>query len=125
MTDEVELGKLGKWADDFKTVGNALRLYLLFMLYGSEVLSGNKKSLTFGEMRHVLGYPNTNRVNSNLSYHLSALIGAGFVEKEPQQTDKGIGEIEVIYHLSSKGKNFLEDFNVVQVIQEKLGNRTK
>lgn len=121
----VEMEKLGKWADSFKAVGNALRLYLLFMLYGSEVLSGNKKSLTFGEMRHVLGYPNTTRVNSNLAYHLAALIDAGFVEKEPQQAEKGISEIEIIYHLSSKGQSFLEDFNVVQVIQEKLGKKAK
>jgi hypothetical protein len=118
--DKAEIEKLGKWADSFKAIGNALRLGLLFMLYGSEVLSGDRKSLTFGQMRQVLGYPNTSRANSNLLYHLSTLIDAGFIEKEPHQAEKGISEIETIYHLSAKGRNFLEDFNVVQVIEEKL-----
>jgi DNA-binding transcriptional ArsR family regulator len=117
---KAEIEKLDKWADSFKAIGNALRLGLLFMLYGSEVLSGDRKSLTFGEMRQVLGYPNSNRANSNLSYHLSALIDASFVEKEPRQAEKGVSEVETIYHLSAKGRSFLEDFNVVQVIEEKL-----
>jgi len=125
MTEtKVELEKLDKWADSFKIVGHALRLGLLFMLYGSEVLSGERQSLTFGQMKHILGFPNTNRANSNLSYHLSALIDASFIEKEPLQQEKGISEIEIIYHLSSKGRQFLKDFNVVQVIEEKLGKRT-
>jgi DNA-binding transcriptional ArsR family regulator len=124
MTEsKVDLEKLSKWADSFKTVGHALRLGLLFMLYGSEVLSDTRKSLTFGQIRQILGFPNTNRANSNLSYHLSALIEAGFIEKEPIQAEKGISEIETIYHLSPKGRQFLTDFNVVQVIEEKLSKK--
>jgi hypothetical protein len=117
--------KFQKWADEFKTVGNSLRLGLLFMLYGSEVLSGHRKSLTFGQMRQVLGYPNTNRANSNLAYHLVALINARFIEKEPLQVKKGVGEIETIYHLSPKGQEFLKDFNVIEVIESKLSKRPK
>lgn len=117
---EVDFDKLNTWADSFKAVGNALRLNILFMLYGSEVLSGERKSLTFGQMRLIIGYPNTSRTNSNLLYHIKALIDSGFVEKEPVQEKRGVGEIGVIYHLSSKGRQFLKDFNVIEVIEEEL-----
>lgn len=117
------LKNLDRWADSFKAIGNALRLGVLFMLYGSEVLSGDTKSLTFGEMRHILGYPNTSRANNNLSYHLSALIEARLIEKEARQLKKGVGQIDTVYHLSTKGRQFLKDFRVVDVIEEKLGKK--
>ncbi len=120
----VDIDKLNKWAEDFKTAGNAVRLGILFMLCGSEILSKKLKSLTFGQMREILGYPNTSRANSNLAYHLSTLIDAHFIEKEPLQIEKGSSEIEVIYHLSPKGRQFLEDFSVFQVMKEKLGEKT-
>jgi len=116
----VSLEKLNKWADSFKIVGNSLRLALLFMLYGSEVLSHKRKSLTFGQIRHVLGLPKTKRAISNLSHHLSILLDADFVEREPLQIEKGKGRIETIYHLSKKGYDFLSDFKVVEVIEDEL-----
>lgn len=116
----VSLENLNKWANSFKIVGNSLRLAVLFMLYGSEVLSGERKSLTFGQIRQVLGLPKTRRVISNLSHHLSTLIEADFIEKEPLQIEKGRGKIETIYHLSKKGHDFLSDFKVVEVIDEEM-----
>jgi len=120
----VDIDKLTRWAEDFKTAGNVVRLGILFMLCGSEILSEKLKSLTFGQMREILGYPNTSRANSNLAYHLSALIDARFIEKEPLQIEKGSSGIEVIYHLSPKGRQFLGDFSVLQVMKEKLGKKT-
>ena len=90
------------------------------MLYGSEVLTVSAKSLTFGQIKGILGLPDSSRATSNLSYHIAELIDAGFIEKEPFQSPKGTGKIQAIYHLSPKGHKFLVDFNVAQVIEEKL-----
>jgi len=117
---KVSLETLNKWSDSFKIVANNLRLAVLFMLYGSEVLSGERKSLTFGQIRRILGFPNTRRAISNLSHHLSTLVKADFVEKEPLQIEKGKGKIEIVYHLSQKGRDFLRDFRVVEVIENEL-----
>jgi len=117
---KVSLLKLDKWTNSFKIVGNSLRLAVLFMLYGSEVLSGERKSLTFGQIRQVLGLPNTRRAISNLSHHVSTLVEADFIEKEPLQIEKGKGKVETIYHLSKKGYDFLSDFKVVEVIEEEM-----
>jgi DNA-binding transcriptional ArsR family regulator len=120
MQSEASIKKLSEWADSFKSVSNPIRLAILFMLYGSEVLTGRAKSLTFGQIKEILGLPDNTRATSNLSYHISELIDAGFIEKEPFQAEKGTGKVQVIYHLSSRGHKFLSDFNVAQVIEEKL-----
>ena len=122
---EPEIGKLQKWAQSFKVLGEPLRLGILFMLYGSEVLSDNQKSLTLGQMRRILGFPNERRVESNLVYHLNSLLSAGFVEKEPRQVEKGTGRVEVIYHLSAKSRDFLKDFKIVDVIEEKIASGSR
>jgi DNA-binding transcriptional ArsR family regulator len=121
MSDQPNyLNKLGKWADSFKVIGHPLRLTILFMLYGSEVVSQNPKCLTFGQIREVLGFPENKRALNSLTYHLNELLEANFIEREPFQDEAGKSRVMSTYSLSRRAREFLSDFGLIEKIRQSL-----
>ena len=121
-SQKLEIKELEKWADRFNVVSHPVRLAILFMLYGSDLLPSHK-SLTFTEILAVLGLPKNNRAENSLSYHLGKLIESGFIKKEPMQEVPGKTSVQIIYNLSTEGREFLEDFNMTEVIARNLKAR--
>lgn len=119
---KLEVKKLEKWAESFEAVSHPIRLALVVMLYGSDLLP-NQKSLTFAQMLDILGLPKAKNAESSLSYHLDRLIESGFIAREPVQEEPGKSHIQTIYHITTKGQEFLADFNLVQVITANLSKK--
>jgi len=118
-----KLDKLEKWADTFKAIGNPIRLAILFMLYGSQVMYG-EHSLTLSQMLAVLGFPKTKRSMNTLTYHIGGLLEASLVERTPHQKEEGKSQVQTVYHLSKKGRDFLKDFNLTDKIKEYLESQS-
>lgn len=123
--EKLVVEKLEKWAESFKAVSHPMRLAVVIMLYGSNVLSEQQsllgdKSLTFTQILAVLGLPKSKRVANSLIYHLDKLIEYGFIERQPLQQEPGKTRVQTIYHISPKGHEFLKDFNLTDVIAANL-----
>lgn len=126
--EKLEVEKLEKWAENFKAVSHPMRLAVVIMLYGSDLLSdqdararkSSLQSLTFTQILAVLGLPKSKRVANNLNYHLDKLIDCGFIKREPLQQEPGKTRVQTIYHISPKGQEFLKDFKLTEVIATSL-----
>ena len=105
--------KLEKWASFFKVLGHPIRLATIFILYGSDVLRG-RGSLRFNEIEFILGLP----PRTNLTHHLNRLLNAGLIEKSAHKDEAG--QIYPLYHISSKGKEFLRDFNIMEPLRDEI-----
>lgn len=117
--EELDVKKLEKWAESFKAVGHPMRLAVVVMLYGSDLLSDHQ-SLTFTQILAVLGLPKNKRVENSLIYHLGKLIDNGFIVRYPLQKEPGKTRVQTVYHISPKGQEFLRDFNLTNVIAMSL-----
>ena len=121
MADESpNLKKLKKWSDYFKAIGHPVRLTIIFMLYGSELLSQNPRCLSFGQIREILGFPDSKRAVNSLVYHLNELLNDDFIQREPFQDEIGKSPVKVTYSLSNKAREFLSDFGLIETIRQKL-----
>ena len=110
---------LETWAEDFKIISHPLRMSVLFMLYGSEVLFG-KNCLTVSQIRDILSFPKNKKSFNKIEHHLSVLLEKGFVERYADQENEGKSQIKVLYKTSEKTKEFLKAFNLDQKITEAL-----
>jgi len=113
------LSTFEKWAEDFKAIAHPLRMAILFMLYGSEVLS-EERCLTVSEIRKILAFPNNKRSFNKIEHHLSVLLKKGFIERFGDQEQKGKSRIRVLYRTSDKAKTFLDDFNLDEKIRHTI-----
>lgn len=128
--EKLRVEKLEKWAESFKVVSHPMRLAVVIMLYGSDLLSKKEslpsfRSLTFTQILAVLGLPNDKRAANNLTYHLDKLLECEFIKRKPQQEEEGKTRVQTIYHLSPKGNEFLKDFNLTGVIAASLLEKPK
>ena len=113
--ENLDVKKLEKWAESFRAVGHPMRLSVLVMLYGSELLPDHQ-SLSFPQIVAVLGLPKNKRVLNSLNYHIGRLIESGLVLRKPQQEEPGKTPVQTVYGISGKGREFIVDFNLADVI---------
>jgi hypothetical protein len=64
-----DIANLEKWAKHFRVIGHPVRLAIILMLNGSEVLRHTQHSLTFSEIKSISSVPS----DENLCYHLREL----------------------------------------------------
>lgn len=105
--------KLEKWAELFKVLGHPLRLATIFILYGSDFLR-DKSSLRFSEIAFILGLP----PKKNLTHHLDQLLKVDLIDKTAYKDEAG--QVYPLYHISPKGKEFLEDFNLLEPLRKEI-----
>ena len=117
--ETLDIKKLEKWAESFRAISHPIRLAILFMLYGSEVIPAHR-SLTFTQILAVLGLPKAKRAQNSLGYHLDQLIQDGFIKRKPLQEEEGKTPIQTIYSISDKGREFIADFRLADVIEAHL-----
>lgn len=120
---ELDIKKLEKWAENFKAIAHPMRLAIVVMLYGSELLPADQ-SLSFTHILAVLGLPKSKRVQNSLNYHLDKLIESGFILRKPLQQQPGKTPVRTIYSISDKGREFIGDFNLADVIATSLRKST-
>jgi DNA-binding HxlR family transcriptional regulator len=86
----------------YSAMGNPIRLGILFVLYGSDIVHTlGTHCLRFNQIKKITGITS----DSVLAHHLDILIQAGLVEKKPFQ-DENNG-IFPVYQVAEK----LEEFN--------------
>ena len=102
---------LKKWSGYFKVLGNPVRFAIVLLLYGSEILRGNR-SLRFTEIANVLSIPAAS--TSVLTHYLDQLIKVGFVEKENGERRNPL------YHIGGEGKAFLEELGLTDILRTRI-----
>jgi len=108
----MEMEKLKRIAEIFELIGNPIRLGILFVLYGSDLLR-DKGSMTFTELREVMRLPN----DAILDYHLKKLIEAGLVTKKAVQKDP-TSKITPVYKVTEKLVSFLEETGLAEPLKK-------
>ena len=111
-------------SNDFKAVGHPLRLAILFILYGSEILYG-EKCLTYSQIQDVLGFPNIKRITNTLDHHIDILIKNEFIEKIPHQEKEGKSRVITLYRVKTKGRDFLKVFGIDKKIEDFMRGKRK
>jgi hypothetical protein len=86
------------------------------ILYGSSLLFEGFHSLTFGQIGSIL------QIQSKpaLASYLHQLTVSGIVEKSPVKDENQ--RVFPVYSLSEKGKNFLRDFGLEDLIQKRIND---
>jgi DNA-binding transcriptional ArsR family regulator len=102
---------LKKWAELFKTIGNPIRLAILLLLYAS-----GEGSLTYTQLKEITGFSS----DSALIYHLRILLRAKLIEKIASKEGE-IGRVYPKYQIAKLGKEFIEQTQLAQALQEFMG----
>ena len=113
----VDLELIEGYADNFRAMGNPLRLAILFILYASVFLYG-EHCLTFRQIHDILGFPNKRRPISSLQHHMSVLLENNFIERIPHQEKRGKSKVKTLYQVADKGREFLTTFGMQEKIKE-------
>jgi DNA-binding HxlR family transcriptional regulator len=98
----------------FDAIGNPMRLGLLIVLYGSEILhKGKKHSLGFTDLKKIMEVPS----DATLNYHLEKLMTAGLIIRKPFQ-ESPTDRINTVYGVTDKTVRFLKEINLARAIED-------
>jgi len=104
--------ELEKWANTFDVLGNPIRLAIIVVVYGSDLLFEEQHSLTFGQIKSVVEVPSKQAMAS----HLKKLVNSGLITKHAKKDEKN--RVYPLYTLTEKGKEFLTDFGLKDFIEK-------
>ena len=105
--------KLQKWTELFKIIAHPIRIAIFFILYGSDILRGERHCMRHNEIQEVLGLSK----ESSLTYHLKKMVDSRFVEKL-SMTDSPSSRPYPVYRTGKVGIQFLEDFGLKEPLKK-------
>lgn len=114
-----ESSELRKWSNYFKVFGNPIRFSIVLLLYGSALLRGSN-SMRFSEIRDALGIPKSRE--ATLNNYLRLLYQQNFIDKKAHKDDSG--HVYPLYHLDTKGREFLEELDIPERMQAEIQELT-
>ena len=106
--------ELEEWAGTFNVLGNPARLAVVIVLYGNSLLFQEENLLSFGQINDIIQLPS----KPALAAYLRQLVSAGVIEKHPFEDVNQ--RIYPVYSLSKKGKEFLSDFGLKELIEKRI-----
>ena len=93
--------KLKEWADAFEVLSHPIRLGILLILYGSEVLESLTPCLTYTQIKEIMEMPS----ESALAHHLKRLTDAKLVEKIAAKNEAN--RVYPEYRIGERGEKLL------------------
>ena len=118
MVDTKSLS-IEQMADILAAMGSSIRLGILMVLYGSDMLDEETPCLRFGQIKEITGIASA----SVLNHHLGRLIKAGLIEKDPHQDEDGkvFPLYSAAYSSAPLWNSLIESAELRPIIQDILG----
>lgn len=104
---------MNQMAQVLAAMGNPIRLGILLVLYGSDMVSGTP-CLRYSQIKEITGIAS----DSALTYHLGRLIDAELISKDAHKDENN--EVYPIYSASSRWNGLIELAGLRSVINEIL-----
>jgi len=104
--------QIDQMADILAAMGNSIRLGLLMILYGSEMIEEDTPCLRFSQIKNISGIAS----DSVLNHHLGRLLDAGLIKKEPHQNESG--QVYPLYSAAPKWNSLVESADLRSIIRD-------
>jgi len=108
---------LREWADVLDVLGNPVRLGIILVLYGSEVLGMPTPCLTFTQIKEIMRLPS----ESALAHHLGRLVDVGLVDKTAAKDEAN--RVYPEYRIGKRGTELLKKIGLADVLADYIKER--
>lgn len=106
-------------AELLAAMGNSIRLGILMVLYGSDMIEEDTPCLRFTQIKKITGIAS----DSVLNHHLGRLVKAGLIEKDPHQDEDGkvFPLYSAAYSAAPLWNSLIESAELRPIIRDILG----